>query len=419
MAGGPATLPLQQTTPSPLPPATSSSDKYSVFRDTTLTGTAPSSNDSTGPLPPSNPEDKYSAFEGLRPQSNSPQPLLTATGGDLSQQPPPSNTSQSLFPSTQPQFPLHVGPLAANSNSSTHMGPPASNFSTHVGPLAPNSSTHVSPPAPNHRDPTPRQDDEFGNFAHFPTPPSQPHPGPPFPPPTDHPSTTPVLTNPITPHHPDTSTLSTTNAVHMPTGPFGGMEPFSSGEGLQKGGDDGWADFASAPSVQFPTMDNSMQNLMSTVQQQSMNIGNELGPLGNQISGKPQSQKSTDSSKSRGFEFSHGGAMGDQGAIPTIDGMEKALLSKLTPTMPRKNKNASNDELSDSSGRKSPRNKVEKPARPVKVCVCNFSLIQMFSKTVKAIMDSNPATLYLTLISLPNLPSILYTRSNYRKHSLS
>ena len=158
------------------------------------------------------------------------------------------------------------------------------------------------------------------------------------------------------------------------TDTFGGMESFSSGKVLEKGSDEGWADFASAPSVQFPTTDNLTQNLMTSAQQQSMNIVNEVGPLGN---GKPQSQKPTDSSKSRGFEFQHGGAMGDQGAVPTIDEMEKALLSKLTPTMPRKNKNAPNDEPSDSNGKKSPKNKVEKPARPVKVHVHNISIIEM------------------------------------------
>ena len=87
--------------------------------------------------------------------------------------------------------------------------------------------------------------------------------------------------------------------------------------------------------------------------EQAANVKQELD--------KPTSQQSNDL-KFRGFEF---GSKGEGGNVPTIDDMEKELLSKLTPTLPRKN--ISKD---DSGGKDSPK-KVEKAAsnsRSAKVC---------------------------------------------------
>ena len=79
------------------------------------------------------------------------------------------------------------------------------------------------------------------------------------------------------------------------------------------------------------------------------------------------------------FEFT---SSGSQTSVPTIDGMEKDLLSKLTPTLPRKSLAATEitEKNKDEKEQKPPKTKVHSPQRFPTTCTTVFSSPQKVEK---------------------------------------
>ena len=363
----------------------SSNDEYGAFKSAGISGSVTPRSDSTGAASPvpSQLGNKYSAFDTLRPQSSSPHsadvslPLtqppantVTARTGEPSQQPRGGVTSQ-LSPQQTSQPPLALQsllqPLASGSPTlnPSITGPPSPLLTTNrytansssSKPPSGYSLQQLSAPSPLPQEgplsdkngtkgvkSQPQEDNEFGEFAQF-------------------------------------STSSTDRQPkvggNMTTGAFDGpllSARMGDGSIVQKTvEEEGWADFEQFSSV--PVQHTSNQVALSGAQNSS--VINEQGSPTSHGSGK---QASTDLPPANpwGFDFHHGGSKEDQSSVPTIDGMEKDLLSKLTPTLPRKAK----DGISKSEDNNK-RDRVERPvSHPNKVyticsrveCIAHYML---------------------------------------------
>ena len=310
---------------------------------------------------------------------------------EFSQQPPQPPSTQSFPTSLQPLpstgMPLSthsVSPLLASMTAAPNASAARSNASPISFPVKPPTvyvPSQFSPPpllpeAPLsdhtgtkgvHKEPHTQEDDGFGEFAQFSSPFTAPDPPPAsstsamgslFPPPVAGRSSpaSASSSNSPTPSFPVTSTCSPAPDDATSTRSQGVPDTFGDftnggGEGGRTqtaAGDEGWANFGEfSPALTPQPLVGSgavspVQPLVSDVQpslENTLSGTNESGLLtASQVSGKPQSQKSnnTSPSRTRGFEFHRRGSKEDRGATPTIDGMEKELLSKLTPTLTRK-----------------------------------------------------------------------------------
>ena len=118
---------------------------------------------------------------------------------------------------------------------------------------------------------------------------------------------------------------------------------------------DGWADFAQFPSNPQPLTNGARQPLLTS-----------HGSEGHQ-------QKPAEPSPSRYlFDFQSSGSQ----QLPTIDGMERELLSKLTPTLPRKTPPAAAAAAAAGSVGQSVEKREESSVKPhtQKVCCINVSV---------------------------------------------
>ena len=315
------------STPAHLP--VSSVGDYSSFNSAALGTTshsAPLSSSHTQSL------DKYAVFEGLRVQSNSPQPSLS----DLATLPPPSLPPPTIPPLAPPPHPPQpdapsLPPLLTMPSSNTSLTAlPAKPPSDHApnqlwsSPLPPN----VPPTDHSGSKSQPKEDEEFGEFAQF----------------SSHP----------------TSTTSDTVSRHVGTTGtvVADVTPREGTSGSQATGESGgWADFAQfSGAVGANSLTSNPAGSLLNGQPQPLLAPNEQGALGNHVLGQAPPQTSTDSSSLRARGFEQGDFKMDQETVPTIDDMEKALLSKLTPTLPRKSSKG------EDSGSKTIEQTVETPA---------------------------------------------------------
>ena len=317
------------------------------------------------PTPPSQSTSQakgtYSAFDGLRPSQNKsyPQPqmpivpdTLNAAGHQGQRQgvekplgplensqgtPQPLQSSQILEPpETIP--PLSTPSIASNvvrswNNTSPSISPSPTPFvPDQVLPssrsLLPDKSGATSVQHGQKKS----EDDDFGDFAQFSSTL------------TSNTSSS-TMQDLASPFYPPTSSID-------PAEGTGTMAILSSNE--QETG--GWADFGnfSTAPVQF-----SINTPEISTQQP-----NNVERLQNSCSQAP-AESST--AKSRGFEFQRPGA---QGNVPTIDGMEKELLSKLTPTLPRKQLQEQGRESLSEAGDQKSEQKAEKRASHSPKVIC-------------------------------------------------
>lgn len=302
-------------------------------------------------LPTSQVKDRYTVFDNLR-QSESPAPDSLMTGGGQVQ----SLGSRTPLGNSQwiPQ-PLTSQPLLSSSQFLSSEPPTPSSTLSITSTVAINSQTQTSfilspseittltkqsippPPSPDipirdtsgsksiHKQ---TEDDEFGDFAQFSSPLT-----------FNALQTTPSIISSTalsnTPFVSSSSSVGTADSLYVNSSGITGKPHPSLGVNEQgAGGDDGWADFghfSSAP-IQFTNTTSNLTEISANVTQQTLLGNNEQRPLFDQ---SPRSLTPVDStsSKSQRFEFQRPGT---PGSVPTIDDMEKELLSKLTPTLPRK-----------------------------------------------------------------------------------
>lgn len=250
-------------------------------------------------LQPAAPENDFGHFHTQQP------PIL---------QPSPGLPELSGTPELGPSFSLPP-PMTA-----TKFSPPSPTPTVPVsGPPPP--SPHIPPG--NQSGKQPQVEDDFGDFAQF----SAPETTSSLFPSTTAPSLSPPLPPPPLPQPPGD------DRKHPPPSEFGG-----------------WADFGQFSSA-LPTTNTGVQQPPFPTYEQEL--------LNNQTSGSPLPDKTKESSsaKSRMFEFQSSSSQ-----TPTIDGMEKDLLSKLTPTLPRKSQAEATEKKKEE--------KTEKPVKsgPPKVC---------------------------------------------------
>ena len=287
---------------------------------------------------PSIPVPTLPGLSALSPTSSVPPPLSPSSSlhsGPPENVPPPAQQTPLLQPSSGPSelVPVGSGTPKFGPSSALPTLPPiltAAKLSPSPAPDVPLSgppppSSHL--PKANQTGPQDRQppaEDDFGDFAQFSAPPTTT--------PLLFPSTTVPSPSPLPPQHLPQQQTDEKNALLSSE-----ME--------------GWADFGgfSAAPLSTPQPTNDGVRLPHNEQELPNNQIRE-SPLPHKVA-KPSS------SKSRMFEFT---SSGPQASVPTIDGMEKDLLSKLTPTLPRKSPAATEitEKKKDENEEKPPKTKV-------------------------------------------------------------
>ena len=258
---------------------------------------------------PSIPVPTLPGLSALSPSSGT--PLSPSTPSSLQPAAPPENDFMTTPPQQASPVPSQFPPLGYGapelgpSFAPPSLPPPltAANLSPSPSPTPTMPLSGPPPPSP-HAPPANQTGaidkqaavkDDFGAFAQFSVPPP--------------------------------SLLPTSSATSLPS-PSPLLPPHTLPHIPADGKSQGWADFGQFSSSPLST---PLPANTTGVQQQIQQPINEQGLPPNKESPLPQ-KVAAQSTKSRTFEFQSASSQ----APPTIDGMERDLLSKLTPTLPRK-----------------------------------------------------------------------------------